>query len=111
MVVWKTRTAASGTIANSFTLRLQLGSEETNMRTLLSTIIAIAVVTPALTADEFYIVRNATTKRCTIVNQRPTLSTTTIVGDGTVYTTREKADTAMRTAKICVGRIGPLRER
>jgi hypothetical protein len=72
------------------------------MRTLLSTIIAIAVVTPALAADEFYIVRDATTKRCTVVNQRPTLSTTTIVGDGTVYTTREKADTAMRTAKICV---------
>jgi hypothetical protein len=78
------------------------GPEETNMRTLLSTIIAIAVVTPALAADEFYIVRDATTKRCTIVNQRPTSSTTTIVGDGTVYTTREKADTAMRTAKICV---------
>jgi hypothetical protein len=67
---------------------------------LLSTVIAIAVVTPALAADQFYIVRDATTKRCTVVNQRPTLSTTTIVGD--VYTTREKADAGMRTARICV---------
>ena len=72
------------------------------MRTMMSTIIVMAIMTPALAADGFYIVCDATTKRCTVVGQRPTLSTTTIVGDGTVYTTREKADAAMRTAKICV---------
>src|SRR3954451_15800959 len=102
MFVWKTRAAARGTIANSFMLRLQLGTRGANMRTLLSTIIAIAIMTPALAADAFYIVRDATTKRCTICNQRPTLATTTIVAAGAVYTTREKAETAMRTAKVCV---------
>jgi hypothetical protein len=71
------------------------------MRTLLSTIIAIAIVTPALAADEFYIVRDSTTKKCTVVDKKPTTTTTTIVGDGTVYKTRTEADTAVKTVKVC----------
>lgn len=70
------------------------------MRTLLSTIIAVAIVTPTLAADQFYIVRDGTSRRCTVVNQRPTSATATIVG-GAVYATREKADAAMRSAQIC----------
>ena len=41
------------------------------------------------------------TKRCTIVEQRPTTQTTVIVGDGTVYTSRTEAEGAMRTTKVC----------
>jgi hypothetical protein len=70
------------------------------MRTLLSVLIAMAVVTPALAADGYYIVRDPAARRCTVVNQRPTLSTTTIVG-GIVYKTREEAETAMRSAGAC----------
>jgi hypothetical protein len=71
------------------------------MRTLMNTVIAMAaVVTPALAADGYYIVRDPVAKRCTVVNQRPVLSTTTIVG-GTVYKTREEAETAMRSAGAC----------
>jgi hypothetical protein len=40
-----------------------------------------ALATPSLAA-EFYIVQNTTTKRCTIVEQKPTSQTTAIVGDG-----------------------------
>jgi hypothetical protein len=70
------------------------------MRTLMNTVIAMAaVVTPALAADGYYVVRDPVARRCTVVNQRPTLSTTTIVG---VYKTREEADTAMRRAGACV---------
>ncbi|WP_084246581.1 hypothetical protein [Rhodoplanes sp. Z2-YC6860] len=71
------------------------------MRALKSTVIAMAaVVTPALAADGYYIVRDPVARRCTVVNQRPTLSTTVIVG-GTVYKTREEAEKAMMSAGAC----------
>jgi hypothetical protein len=71
------------------------------MRTLRNIVIAMAaVVTPALAANEYYIVRDPVARRCTVVNQRPTLSTTAIVG-GTVFKTREEAETAMRSAGAC----------
>jgi hypothetical protein len=56
---------------------------------------------PALAADEFYIVRDTTTKKCTVVDKKPTVTTTTIVGDGTVYKSRTEADTAVKTVKVC----------
>jgi hypothetical protein len=57
-----------------------------------------AFATPALA--EFYIVQDTTTKRCTIVEQRPTTQTTVVVGDSR-YTTRQEAEGAMKTVKIC----------
>jgi vancomycin permeability regulator SanA len=59
-----------------------------------------ALATPALAA-EFYIVQDTTTKRCTIVEQKPTTQTTTIVGNGKTYTTRQEAEGAMKTVKVC----------
>lgn len=53
-------------------------------------------------AAEFYIVQDGSTKRCTIVDKRPTVKTETIVGEnGKVYATREEATTAMTKEKIC----------
>lgn len=51
-------------------------------------------------ATEFYVVRDATTKKCTIVDQKPTTTTTTIV-DGGVFKTRTEAETSMKTMKVC----------
>ncbi|MEA2881016.1 MAG: hypothetical protein QOH32_235 [Bradyrhizobium sp.] len=48
----------------------------------------------------FYVVRDATTKKCTIVDQKPTTTTTTVVGDG-VYKTRTEAETGMKSIKVC----------
>ena len=56
-------------------------------------------VTPAL-ADEFYVVRDSTTKKCTIVDKRPTTTTTTGVGDG-AFKTRTEAESGMKTIKVC----------
>ena len=60
----------------------------------------LAFVTPAVAA-EFYIVQDSSTKKCTIVDKKPTVTTTTVVGDGKVYTTRDEATTAMKTVKVC----------
>jgi hypothetical protein len=49
---------------------------------------------------EFYVVQDATTKKCTIVDKKPTVTTTTVVGDG-VYKTKSEAETAMKTVKVC----------
>ena len=59
----------------------------------------VAFATPALA--DFYIVQDTATKRCTIVEQRPTTQTSVIVGNGQVYTSRTEAEGAMRTVKVC----------
>ena len=59
-----------------------------------------AFATPALAA-EFYVVQDTTTKRCSIVEQRPTTQTMTIVGPGTAFTTRSEAEASMKTVKVC----------
>jgi hypothetical protein len=46
-------------------------------------------------------VRDTTTKKCTVVDTKPT--TTTVVGDG-VYKTKVEAETAIKTTKICTER-------
>jgi len=49
---------------------------------------------------EFSVVQGTATKKCTIVDKKPTVTTTTVVGDG-VYRTRTEPETAMKTVKIC----------
>ena len=62
--------------------------------------IALAVlVTPALAANEFYVVQDAAKKGCSIVEQKPTVATTTIIG--AVYDTQAKAEAAMKADKNC----------
>ena len=65
----------------------------------LAAVLTVAFAAPSFAA-EFYIVRDATTKKCTIVDQKPTTTTTTVVGD-TVYKTRTEAETGLKTVKVC----------
>jgi vancomycin permeability regulator SanA len=80
---------------------LRTATQEDFMRTKLLIAAAglVAFVTPALAAD-YYIVQDTSTKRCSIVEQRPTTQTTTVVGDK-AYTTRTEAEGAMKTVKVC----------
>ena len=72
------------------------------MNKLFGALLVITFIAPAIAqADEFYIVRDATTKKCTVVNKKPTVKTTTVVGDGTVYKTKTEAEGAMKTVKVC----------
>jgi hypothetical protein len=50
-------------------------------------------------STEYYVVRDATTKKCTIVDKKPT-TTTTIVDNG-VFKTRTEAETGMKAMKVC----------
>jgi hypothetical protein len=59
-----------------------------------------ASVVPSLAA-EYFIVQDTSSKRCTIVEQRPTTSSMVVVGPGTAFTTRTEAEGAMKTVKVC----------
>ena len=71
-------------------------------KTLLIGVLAFAAsaVAQTATAAEFYVVRDATTKKCTIVDTKPTTTTTTIVDNGT-FKTKTEAETGMKTMKVC----------
>jgi len=61
-----------------------------------------AFIAPAFAADEFYVVQDAKTKKCTIVDKRPTDTTMTVVSpSGTVYKSRSEAESGMKTVKVC----------
>ena len=62
--------------------------------------LAVSAVTQSAVAAEFYVVRDATTKKCTIVDTKPTTTTTTIVDNGT-FKTRTEAETGVKTMKVC----------
>jgi hypothetical protein len=73
-------------------------------RLLIASALAVAFAAPAFAqtavSTEFYIVQDTATKKCTIVDKKPTATTTTVVGNG-VYKTRTEAETGMKTVKVC----------
>lgn len=54
----------------------------------------------AQTATEYYVVRDASTKKCSVVDKKPTTSTTTVVDNGT-FKTKTEAETGMKSIKVC----------
>jgi uncharacterized membrane protein len=71
-------------------------------RVAIAAALATALVVPAFaqTVTEYYVVQDASTKRCTIVDKKPT--TTTMVQVGPVaFKTRTEAETGMKTIKVC----------
>ncbi len=73
-----------------------------NVKTIVAAALLAAFVTPAFAADEFYVVQDVKTKKCTIVDRQPVDATTTVVSpSGTVYKTRSEAEAGMKTVKVC----------
>ena len=72
------------------------------MKALICAVLVCAFVTPALAADEFYVVRDSATKKCMVVDKKPTVTTTTVVSEGgKTYKTKVEAEGAMKTVKVC----------
>jgi hypothetical protein len=70
------------------------------MRNLLvATVLLAGFVSPA-TAAEFWVVQDSGTKKCTIVEQKPTTSTTVVIGNS-AFKTRTEAESSMKTTKVC----------
>jgi hypothetical protein len=72
------------------------------MKKILITAALAVLATSAFAQSGFYIVQDTATKKCTIVNERPTTTTMTVVSPaGTTYTTRTEAEAGMKTVKVC----------
>ncbi|MCP3459026.1 hypothetical protein [Bradyrhizobium sp. CCGUVB23] len=72
------------------------------LRIATAAVMIAAFVAPALAADGFYVVQDVKTKKCTVVDKKPTESSMTVVGPaGTVYKSRTEAETGMKTVKVC----------
>jgi len=62
--------------------------------------LAAACITPALA--DYYIVQNPTTKRCTIVEQRPANpSVGIVIGGDQGFGVRAEAENRMKTVEVC----------
>jgi len=63
--------------------------------------LVVAFAVPALAASEFYLVQDTASKKCSIVEAKPTAaSTTTVVG--AVHKTKAEAEAAMKADKSCI---------
>jgi hypothetical protein len=64
--------------------------------------LASAIVVPAFaqTVTEYYVVQDTSTKRCTIVDKKPTTTTMVQVGP-MAFKTRTEAESGMKTIKVC----------
>ena len=67
----------------------------------ISAAVLAAFVTSAAAQTSFYVVQDVKTKKCTIVDQKPTTQEMIVVGDGAVYKTRTEAESAVKTVKVC----------
>jgi hypothetical protein len=70
------------------------------IRYALAAAILVTAVSPVLAA-EFYVVQDTTTKKCTIVEKKPTVNTMVVVGGNKVYATRAEAEGAVKTITVC----------
>ncbi|SHJ64639.1 hypothetical protein SAMN05444159_1133 [Bradyrhizobium lablabi] len=65
-------------------------------------VLVASFAAPAFAADEFYVVQDVKTKKCTIVDKKPTESSMTIVSpSGTIYKSRTEAEAGMKSVKVC----------
>jgi len=73
------------------------------LKIMLAGLLVAGFVLPAVAqTTSYYVVQDVKTKKCQIVDVKPTATETTIVGgDGVVYKTRTEAEGAMGAVKVC----------
>ena len=71
------------------------------LRIVTAAVMVAAFSLPAFAADEFYIVQDVKTKKCTITETKPASTDVTVVSGDTVYKTKAEAETGMKTVKVC----------
>jgi hypothetical protein len=72
------------------------------MKKFLLSAAAVAIMTGAAYAQTgFYVVQDTSTKKCTVVDKRPSTATTVVVDDGKMFKSRTAAETGMKTMKVC----------
>jgi hypothetical protein len=76
--------------------------EEMKLKMATAAVMLAALSAPAFAADEFYVVQDVKTHKCTVVDKKPTDTTMTVVSpSGTIYKSRTEAESGMKTVKVC----------
>ncbi len=70
------------------------------MKLISAAALVIAFAMPAFAAGEFYVVQDTATKKCSIVEAKPTITTMSVLGDA--YKSHTDAEAGMKTEKTCV---------
>ena len=70
------------------------------MKLITAAALVVAFAISAFAANEFYLVQDTASKKCSIVEAKPTISTVHVVG--VVHKTKAEAETAMKADKGCV---------
>ena len=71
-------------------------------KTIAAATLIAGLVAPAFAADEYYVVQDVKTRKCTVVDKKPVDTTATVVSpSGTIYKTRSEAETGMKSVKVC----------
>jgi hypothetical protein len=61
-----------------------------------------AFVAPTFAAGEYYVVQDVRTKKCSVIDKKPTDSSKPFVNAaGIVYRTRSEAESGMKSVKVC----------
>jgi hypothetical protein len=73
------------------------------LKTVLAGAIVLGFALPAFAqVDSYYVVQDVKTKKCTIVDKKPTDTSMTVVSpSGTIYKSRTEAEASMKTVKVC----------
>ena len=70
------------------------------MKIIAAAALLAAFATPAFAANEFYLVQDTATMKCSVVETQPTVETMKVIG--AVHETMAQAETAMKAEKSCV---------
>jgi hypothetical protein len=70
------------------------------MRTILAGLLVVGFVGVAV-ADEYYVVRDAKTKHCTIVTEKPEATTVVTEIGPLAFKTRDEAQGRIKQTKVC----------
>ena len=71
-------------------------------RLVLASALAVAFSAAAVAqTTEFYVVQDVKTKKCTIVDKKPTTTTEVTVLGNSVYKTRTEAEAGMKSVQVC----------
>jgi hypothetical protein len=80
---------------------LRLEEDEMKKAIMAATMIA-AFIAPTFATGEYYVVQDVRTKKCSVIDEKPTDSSKPFVNAaGIVYRTRSEAESGMKSVKVC----------
>ncbi len=65
------------------------------------TVLALTFVAAPAFASDYFVVQDSASMKCSVVQTKPTVATTSVIGIATGYSTQADADAAMAKVTTC----------